>query len=92
MRIWNADMPDMMISGHDVPLSGIEPENLLDIAESRYWMKVYDSLCDVKTRTEPLPVRMALVGRAIMERADFEGYCIGVRLLRTAERMGYTPC
>ena len=57
---------------------------LLARAEERYGLKVFENICERTVGQRPLGRRLRVVGEAIMERTDYEGYLLGRRLVAAA--------
>ena len=60
---------------------------LLAQAEERYRLKVFENISERTVRQRPLVRRLRVVGEAIMERTDYEGYVLGRRLVAAASEM-----
>ena len=64
---------------------------LLAQAEEKYRLKIFENICERTVRTLPLRDRLQVIGRAVMERTDYEGYVLGRRLVSAGEEMD-RPC
>lgn len=64
--------------------------HLLSEAESRYHLKVFDNISEVHLSQKPLSVRLEIVGRAVMERTDLEGFYLGRRLVQLSREFTET--
>lgn len=62
-------------------------EELLAKAVDRYRLKIFENICERTVRQRPLSQRLRTVGKAIMERTDYEGYVLGRRLVAAADKM-----
>lgn len=81
-----AEMADgMSREGPEVAQESIE--DLLAKAEDRYRLKIFENICETTVKQRPLPKRLRTVGKAIMERIDYEGYVLGRQLVAAADRM-----
>ena len=61
-----------------------EAESLLQEAESRYHGKIYDNISEERVKRRPLNERLRIVGNAVMERTDYDGFVLGRRLVAAA--------
>ena len=65
-------------------MPGESAEEFLAHAEDRYRLKIFDNYCEQTVRAMPMPDRLRIVGGALMERTDYQGYVPGRRLVAAA--------
>lgn len=60
------------------------PENIEDIlfqAEHRYHLKIFENISEEVVARMPLCDRLRIVGQALIDRTDFNGFVTGRKLL-----------
>ncbi|MYA87808.1 MAG: hypothetical protein F4X97_05060 [Boseongicola sp. SB0662_bin_57] len=65
-------------------MPGESVEELLAYAEDRYRLKIFDNYCEQTVKAMAMPDRLRLVGGALMERTDYQGFVLGRRLVAAA--------
>lgn len=60
---------------------------LLARAEEKYHLKIFENICERSVRELPLRDRLKVVGSAVMERTDYEGFVLGRRLVAASEEV-----